>query len=282
MIKIGKGNYLKVLRLASVGAYLDAGDLGEILLPTREMPEDLQVDDEVEVFISYDSEDRLVATRRFPIAMVDDFALLKVIALETVGAFLDWGMDKDLLLPFGEQTREVQIGQDVVVHIGLDKSQRISASMRLDRYAATDMDAFEPGQKVDLLIAGQSELGYKAVIDGSHVGLLYKNEVFQPLSYGQRLRGFIKTLRPDGKIDLSLQEPDGRQMLDGTAQKILAHIRKQSGGFAPINDKTEADEIYRLFGVSKKKYKIALGGLYKRRVIRVTTEGVYLVPEHEN
>lgn len=275
-VRVGKANVLKVLRIVGVGAYLEAGALGEILLPNREMPEDLRLGEELEVFVCHDSEDRLLATTTVPIAMVGEFALLKVVGLESVGAFLDWGLDKDLFLPFAEQTRDLKLGQDVLVYIDLDKSGRISASMRWDRHTGTDVEIYKPGQKVDILVAGQSDLGFKVLINNRHQGLLFKNEVFQELRYGQRLQAFIKAVRPDGKIDVTLQEGSSQVVVDDTARKILAMLKKD-GGFVALDDKTPAETIYKLFGVSKKKYKIALGGLYKQRLIRVEDDGIHLV-----
>lgn len=272
MLQIGQKNQLKVLKILSLGAFLDAEDQGEILLPTREMPESCKVGDYVDVFVSYDSEDRLVATSKMPVASVGEFAVLKVVAVEKVGAFLDWGMNKDLFLPFAEQSRRLTVGQEVIVYIYLDKSGRIAASMRLERNVDSTPSNYEEGQEVELLIIGHTDLGYKAIIEGRYVGVLFKNEVFQKLEYGDFATGYIKNIRPDGKIDLSLQKPGGTDV-DDLAAKILKTLDAHRG-FIAINNKTPASEIYRLFGVSKKKYKIALGGLYKKRIIRVDDDGI--------
>lgn len=276
MVQIGKINNLKVLKHVDFGVYLDGGDDGEILLPLRFMPDPCEVGDEIDVFICYDSEDRLIATTETPKAMVHDFALLKVVATSNVGAFLDWGLSKDLFLPFAEQTRALRVGQEVLVYIYVDKSDRLSASMRLERNIEKTAANYEEGQKVNLIIAGRTDLGFKAIIEKRHWGVLYGNEVFQPLRQGQQIEGYIKKMRPDGKIDLSLQRSGHKAIREDVGPKIL-ELLKQKNGFLPVNDKTPPEEIYRLFGVSKKQYKVALGGLYKKRLISVDEDGIRLV-----
>lgn len=274
VVQIGQLNKLKVIKHADFGVYLDGGDDGEILLPLRDMPDPCEVDDIIEVFICYDSEDRLIATTQIPFVMVGEFAHLKVKAKESVGAFLDWGLPKDLFLPFSEQTREIRVGQYVIVHVYLDKSGRISASMRLDRHIDKEPGEYEENQSVDLMIAAKTELGFKAIINNRHWGILYENEVFQRLDIGQKLKGFIKKLRPDGKIDLSLSRL-GYKAADDVAEKIM-EVLKSKGGFLNITDKTSPEVIYQVFGVSKKKYKMALGGLYKKRLIAISDDGIKL------
>lgn len=276
MVQIGKINKLKVLKHVDFGVYLDGGDDGEILLPLRYMPDQCEVGDEVEVFICYDSDDRLVATTETPKAMVNDFALLKVVATSSVGAFLDWGLPKDLFLPFAEQTRALRVGQEVLVYVYIDKSDRLAASMRLERNIEKTAAEYQDGQKVNLIIAGRTDLGFKAIIEKRHWGVLYANEVFQPLRQGQKIEGYIKKMRPDGKIDLSLQRSGHKATREDVGPKILESL-KEKNGFLPINDKTPPEEIYRLFGVSKKQFKVALGGLYKKRLISVHEDGIRLV-----
>ncbi|WP_347356950.1 S1-like domain-containing RNA-binding protein [Bdellovibrio sp.] len=278
MVQIGQINKLKVIKRAEFGVFLDGENDGEILLPRRYVPEKCELGDEVEVFVCFDSEDRLMATTEMPFAMVGTFANLRVKSLERVGAFLDWGLPKDLFLPFSEQTRELKVGQYAVVHLYLDKSDRISASMRLERFIDKEPGAYEAGQVVDLFIAAKTDLGYKAIINNRHWGILFGNEVFQRLDYGQKLQGYIKNVRDDGKVDLTLhqQQLTGHKAAAGIDDKILEAL-KARGGFLPINDKTDAELIYDLFGVSKKKYKIALGGLYKRRLVTISDDGLRLV-----
>lgn len=272
MLHIGEWNKLKVVKDVDFGLYLDDTEDGEILLPNRYVPEDATVGDELEVFIYSDSEDRLIATTEGPIATVGQFALLKVKSVERVGAFLDWGLLKDLLLPYREQSRELHVGDSVLVYIYLDNTERICASMRIERHIEKSPGDYQPGQKVELMIAGKTELGYKAIIDGRHFGVIFANEVFQPLRQGQIVEGFIKQVRPDGKIDLSLQKT-GHTAGDDIAPKIIDML-KQKGGFLAITDKTAPETIYRLFGASKKKFKIALGGLYKNRKIVIGDDGI--------
>ena len=263
-----------MLKHVEFGIYLDGEDAGEILLPSRDLPEKCDIGDSLEVFVYYDSEDRLIATTVTPTITVGEVAVLKVVALEDVGAFLDWGLDKDLLLPFAEQTRRPQLGQEVIVIAYLDKSLRISASMRTEKRMEKAPVDYRIGQAVELLIAEKTDLGFNAIIDGKHWGLLFENEVFQELHYGQSVQGFIKLLRADGKIDLSLAQA-GHQGAEGIGPLILEMLAEQSG-FLAISDKTSAEEIHRLFGVSKKKFKIALGGLYKQRLITVSADGIRL------
>lgn len=274
MIEIGRFNKLKVVKKVEFGVFLDGAEDGEILLPHRNCPESCEIGDEIEVFIYRDSEDRLVATTDVPFAQLGEFANLRVKALEKVGAFLDWGLPKDLLVPFSEQTRELRTGQYALVFLYLDKSDRICGSMRLDRYIDKTPGTYETEQAVDLLIAARTDLGFKAIINGRHWGMLYANEVFTNLEVGQRTKGIVKSVRPDGKIDLSLQKL-GHKGSDDIGEKILA-LLKARGGYLEINDKTAADVIYQFFGVSKKKYKMALGGLYKKRLITIEDNGIRL------
>jgi len=278
MLEIGKLNTLTVARHSDFGVYLDDGSGGDVLLPKRFVPDACEIGDQLQVFICYDSEDRLIATTEEPWAMVGEFALLPVVAIESVGAFLDWGLSKDLFLPYAEQSRDLRIGQDVIVYLYLDKSQRISASMRIERNANRTPPDYQEGQAVDLFIFGRTDLGYKAIIEGRHIGVLFENEVFQQLEYGQKIRGYVKKLRPDGKIDLSLQQGTGHKAADPIADRIM-ELLAQHEGYLEVNDKTSAEVIHELFGASKKKYKIALGGLYKKRLIRIDPDGIRLIAE---
>lgn len=277
MIQIGRYNTLPVLKHVDFGVYLDGGDGKEILLPSREVPENCEVGTSLEVFICYDSEDRLIATTVKPLAQVGEFAHLMVKSIDSVGAFLDWGLPKDLFLPFREQSRRFEVGQKVVVFVYIDTTQRIAASMRLQRNIDKTPGDYKVGDAVELFMVAKTDLGLKAVINGKHWGVLYENEVFQALDYGQRLTGYIHRVRPDGKIDLTLQKL-GHKAGDDIAPQILKML-EEKGGFLAVNDKTSADTIYDLFGVSKKKYKIALGGLYKQRRITVDEDGIRLIPK---
>jgi len=272
-VDIGRFNKLTVTKLVDFGLFLDGGEDGEILLPRKFVPETAQVGDELEVFVCYDSEDRLMATTETPQAQVGEFAHLTVVAATNVGAFLAWGLDKDLFLPFAEQTHNIRPSDQVVVYVYLDNTDRIAATMRVERHLDKDSGDFEIGQSVDLLVYTRTDLGFKAIINGTHQGMLYHNEVFQPLKVGQKLHGYIRHIRAeDGKIDLSLQKT-GHQGAEDVGPKILELLQKNNG-FLALNEKTSPEKIYDLFGISKKKYKIALGGLYKQRLITIDEDGI--------
>jgi uncharacterized protein len=275
MVRIGRLNTLKVSRRVDFGLFLDGQERGEILLPIRYVPKNANPGDTLEVFIYHDSADRLIATTETPGAKVGEFARLKVIGVEAVGAFLDWGLSKDLLLPFGEQTYPPRIGEEVLVYVYLDKSSRICASMKLEKHLEKEETFYEEGQGVDLWIGAKTDLGFTAIIGKRHLGLLYDNEIFQDLKPGQKIRGFIKKLRNDGKIDLTLQKT-GYRVTAEIGERIIA-LLKQKKGFLALNDKTPPEEIYGLFGVSKKKFKAALGGLYRKHLITIGEDGIRLV-----
>lgn len=275
MAKIGVFNNLKVIKEVDFGVYLDGGEHEEILLPSRYVPENCKVDDNIRVFIYLDSEDRFIATTETPYAIVGDFALLKVVAVESVGAFLDWGLRKDLLVPFGEQSPTMEAGKSYVVKIFVDKkSNRIAATTRLDRYLDNEPGNFHAGQEVDLLICSQTDIGYKAIINSTHWGVLYSNEVFQPLKSGQKTKGYIKKVRSDSKIDLSLHKP-GYERVDDITDTILNALKEQ-GGFISVTDKSSPETIHKLFGVSKKTYKKAIGAIYRKKLITIESNGIKL------
>jgi predicted RNA-binding protein (virulence factor B family) len=275
VIHIGQYNKLAILKFSDYGAFLDAGENSEILLPNRDVPEQCDVGDVLDVFVCYDSEDRLVATTQKPLAQVGQFAHLMVKSVESVGAFLDWGLPKDLFLPFSEQSRDLRMGHFVVVYVYIDKSDRISSSMRLDRHIDKEKGDYQEGDEVSLMIGHKTDLGFKAIVNGRHWGVIYANEIFERLEIGQKLKGYIKKVREDGKIDLSLQKL-GHKAAEDIGERILAALNENEG-FLPLNDKAAAEIIYDTFGVSKKKYKMALGGLYKKRLITVDEDGIRLV-----
>jgi len=276
MAEIGIFNNLRVVKEVDFGVYLDGGEHEEILLPRRYVPENCKVDDNIRVFIYLDSEDRFIATTEKPYAMVGDFALLKVVAIESVGAFLDWGLLKDLLIPYSEQSTTMEIGKSYIVRIYVDKkTNRIAATTRLDRYLDNDPGNFHAGQEVELLICNQTDIGYKAIINGTHWGVLYSNEVFQPLKSGQKTKGYIKKIRDDYKIDLSLHKP-GYKRVDDITETILT-VLKEQGGFISVTDKSTPETIYKLFGVSKKTYKKAIGAIYRKKLITIENNGIKLI-----
>ncbi len=278
MITIGHEYELDVVKKVEFGFYLDAENLGEVLLPNRFAPPDLAVGDYLVVFLYRDSEDRLVATTQTPKACVGQFAYLKVVANTDVGAFLDWGLDKDVLAPFNEQHRPMQVGHSYLVYLYLDKNDgRIVASSRIDKFLDDECHDVKPRQAVKLIIANSTELGYKAIVNHRCWGVLYKNEVFQRLSFGQSIDGFIKHIRADGKIDLSLQS--GRQTRDKYADLILEYLN-QNNGFAAVHDKSDPRLISKLFGMSKGAFKKTIGGLYKQRIITIEKDGIRLTEKH--
>ena len=276
MVEIGKLNTLTVLKNVDHGIYLDGEHLGEILMPERYVPENCEVGNSIEAFIYLDSADLLLATTETPYVMVGECAYLKVVDVNQAGAFLDWGLPKDLLVPYSEQISPLQIGQSYTVLVFLDEStNRIAATQKLDTYLSEEAQYFKPEQAVDLLIFGKTELGYRAVINNTHIGLIYKNEVFQPLTHGEKLKGYIKTIRPDRKIDLCLQLP-GKDARDDLSSRILDHL-KNNNGVSTLTDKSSPEDIYENFGVSKKNYKKAIGRLYKKRLIRIEKDKTILL-----
>ena len=266
MANIGQKNCLRIVKSVDFGVYLDGGEHGEILLPRRYLPETWAVGDKLDVFIYLDSEDQLIATTQRPRIMVGQCAYLKVKEVNDFGAFLDWGLSKDLLVPYSEQTTKMKEGNDYVVYCYLDEdSERIAATTKLHLYLDEDGDDFELGQAVSLLICGRSDMGYKAVINNTHLGLVFKGDAFKPLKYGMKLDGFIKAVRNDGRIDLCLQLP-GQEAKKDLADQVLDHLKAQ-GGVSALTDKSPPEEIYKQFNVSKGSYKKVLGALYKRRMI---------------
>lgn len=263
MVNIGRFNDLKIKKLVDFGVYLDDGEMGSILLPRRYVPDDAQIGDTLRVFVYFDSEDCLIATTQKPKIQCGQSALLAVKDVNKVGAFMDWGLMKDLLVPYSEQHKPFELGNKYVVTAYTDPhSGRILASSKLHRHLKETAHHFKPLTPCDLLVFGKTDMGYKVVIDESYLGLVFRDEAFKPLKYGQRLGGFIKGVRPDGKLDVLLQLPAGvgREEL---SHRILAYIQAQ-GGVSLITDKSPPEEIYQLFNVSKSNYKKALGNLLKQ------------------
>ncbi len=275
MANIGKCNSLSIIALKESGAYLDAGDLGEVLLPKRYLPENIAVGDEIEVFIYRDSADRLVATTETPHGKVDEFVSLKVVQVNKMGAFLDWGLAKDLLVPFNQQHTEMEVGKYYLVRIYLDLStQRIAASSKLDKFVDVWPADYQKWDKVDLIIGGKTDLGFKAIINDLHWGLLYDNEIFQPLRIGKKITGYIKQVREDGRIDLSLSRP-GEGKVNDFSEKLLNFIA-ENDGFSPLHDKSSPELIQRTLGVSKKTFKATVGNLLKKGKITIEANGIRL------
>jgi len=276
MLKIGRYNQLDVIKKVDFGLYLDGGAYGEILLPKKYAQKNAAIGDRLDVFIYLDSEDRLVATTLKPKAVVGECAYLKVVEVNRIGAFLDWGLPKDLLVPFNQQQKPMQKGYSYTVYLYVDEhSERIAGSSRLEDFLTENPAQLKPNQPVDLMIYGKSDLGFKAVIDGRYLGQLYQNEVFRALHYGEKIAGFIKRVRTDGNIDLSLQ-PAAHLARNSLAESILQHM-KDNKGISKLTDKSPPDEIYRAYGVSKATYKKALGLLYKNRQIIIEKHQLTLV-----
>ena len=277
MTEVGKYNTLPILRSVDFGVYLDGGELGEILLPQRYLPEGSRVGDAVEVFVYYDSEDRVIATTERPYAQVGEFAVLKVNSVNPVGVFLDWGLaSKELLVPFREQRAEMFPGKYYVVYLYVDEvSGRIVATAKINRFLQKTPVDYTLKQEVSLLVTQETELGFKVIVDNAHWGMIYHNEIFKPVHRGDRLTGYVTHIRADEKVDVALQ-PVGYGGVDSLAQGILDAIRKNDG-FLRFNDKSDAGEIAAAFGCSKKNFKKAVGALYRQRLIEILDDGIRLV-----
>jgi len=278
MAAVGKYNTLKVLRETGSGYFLNGEELGDILLPGKYAPSGMNEDDEIDVFLYFDSEDRIIATTDEPYCEVGDFALLEVVEVNEVGAFLNWGLQKDLLAPFREQKVKMEPGSWHVVYVYIDdKTNRIAASAKVDRFLSKESPVFQPGEEVELFIYGPCPLGFNAIVNNSHWGMLYGSEVFQPLNRGEHITGYISKVREDGKIDVSLY-PAGRKKAE-TSSELIVEFMKRNDGFMKFTDKSPADEIYQTFGISKKNFKMSLGKLYKERLVKISPDGVRLAEE---
>lgn len=275
MATVGKYNRLKVLRETGSGFFLDGEELGDLLLPGKYAPKGLAENDEIEVFLYFDSEDRLIATTEDPYCEAGDFALLEVIEVNEIGAFLNWGLQKDLLVPFREQKIKMEPGSWHIVHVYIDdKTNRIAASAKVDKFLGNEPATFQNGEEVELFIYGPCPLGFNAIINNSHWGMLYASEVFQPLNRGEHITGYVSKMREDGKIDLSLY-PAGYKKAKTSADLIVEFLRRNDG-FMELTDKSPAEDIYETFGISKKNFKMALGSLYKERAVEIGENGVRL------
>ena len=271
-IKLGQINTLKVVKTVDFGMYLDGGDEGEILLPTRYVPEGCKPGDTLDVFIYLDQDERPIATTQMPKAMVGDFAYLEVAWVNQYGAFLDWGLMKDLFCPFREQKMRMIKGNSYIVHVHLDdESYRIVASAKVDRYLSDEMPQYKHGDEVDLLIWQKTDLGFKVIIDNKFGGLVYKDQIFKYVHSGDRMKGYINNVRPDGKIDVTLQ-PTGRKQTKEFSDALLDYLN-ENNGYCNLGDKSDAEEIYERFQVSKKAFKKAVGDLYKRHLITLEEGG---------
>jgi predicted RNA-binding protein (virulence factor B family) len=278
MTAIGERASLQILHEKTFGLFLDGGELGEILLPRREMPTKWELGGFVDVFLYHDSEDRPVATLKAPKVMPGQFARLKCVDITGVGAFLDWGLPKDLLVPFREQKVRMDIGKHYIVYVQVDEhSGRIFATTRIARHMDKTPHHFRLEQEVDLIIFGKTDLGYKAIVNGTHSGLIFANDVFQELRPGEVLKGYITAIRPDGKINLSLHAA-GRAKVDDLEGQILAELEAR-GGFWSLGDHSPAAEINDELGVSKRTFKQATGALFKKGRIAIEKNGIRRMAE---
>lgn len=274
-IELGKFNQLEVVKEVDFGMYLDGAEEGEILLPTRYVPEGCEIGELLNVFLYLDIDERLIATTLTPLVQVGQFACLEVAWVNQFGAFLNWGLMKDLFVPFREQKMTMQVGRKYVIHAHVDEeSYRIVGSAKIERYLSKDIPEYLPDDEVNILIWQKTDLGFKAIIDHKYSGLLYENEIFCALETGMEMKAFVKQVREDGKVDLMLQKP-GFEKIDDFSKTLLETIKKQ-GGRIGLTDKSPADDIYDMFGVSKKTFKKAVGDLYRRRLISLQEDSIVL------
>ena len=284
-VKIGDFNRLKVKELARregygpiFGVYLEGGREGDILMPQKYVPEGVKPGDEIDCFVYLDQEERLVATTEKPLAKVGDFAWLKCSWVNEYGAFLDWGITKNLFCPFREQKKRMEVGNSYIVHIHVDEeSYRLMASAKVEHYLSHDTPSYKTNDEVDLLIWQKTDLGFKVIVDNKFGGLVYQDQIFQYIHSGDRLKGYVAQVRADGKLDITLQ-PTGRRETEDFAQTLLQWL-KDNGGECPLGDKSDAEDIKRMFQVSKKTFKRAVGALYKQHRIVLEGNGFRLTTE---
>ncbi len=278
-LSLGKMNSMTVSRKVDFGLYLDGGPTGDILLPTRYVPKGTKVGDTIDVFIYLDQEERPIATTQKPLAMVGDFAFLNVAWTNEHGAFLDWGLMKDVFCPFREQKMRMEKGKGYIVHIHVDEeSYRIMASAKVEKFLATDFPKYEKNTEVKLLVWQKTDLGFKVIVDNKYQGLIYDNQIFRELHTGDRLKGFVSAVRPDGKLDIALQKQGREQTLDFSER--LHEYLFYHDGYCPFTDKSPAEDIYNEFHVSKKVFKRAVGDLYKQHLISLAPDGIELKGGH--
>ncbi len=278
-IRLGKRNQLKVAREVDFGVYLYAGEIGDILLPKRYVPQGCKVGDMVDVFLYLDNEERLIATTEHPLVEVNQFAYLEVNWTNQFGAFLNWGLMKDLFCPFREQKMRMQQGRSYIVYCYIDTlTSRIVASAKVEKFLSKDQPPYSPGERVNILVQQKTELGFKAIVEGKYSGLIYQNELFRDIHTGDRLEAYVKTVRPDNKLDLVLQN-HGRQHVEDFSQQLLQYMLNNEEGFCRFGDKSPAEEIYSEFQISKKTFKKAVGDLYKRHLITIADDGLHLTAE---
>ncbi len=279
-MKVGEYNTLKILRGTGVGMYLGDDEGNDVLLPHKYIPENAVIGEDIDVFIYRDSEDRLIATNLKPLLLLNEFAVLEVVAVTGIGAFLDWGLEKDLFVPFKEQNHKLQTGQWVPVYLYLDtQTDRLVASAKVNKFFKNDqIENLEIGQEVDLMVFERTDLGHNVVINNLYKGLVFENETFRRIAWGDNLKGFIKNIREDGKIDVSLQPIGFRKYIEPAAQQILDKL-KQNNGILHLSDKSDPIEVMEILEMSKKSFKKAIGGLYKDKKIDILTDSIVILEE---
>ena len=276
MIEVGKFNVLTVARLTAVGAFLTDGAGAEVLLPKKFVPSSFEEGEEMNLFVYRDSHGRLTATTLTPSATVNQFAWMEVKQVTRVGAFLDWDLEKDLLVPFREQVQPMELGKWYMVHVFLDEqTDRVVATTKLNRFFEKNLSDLEPGMEVDLLIWKRTDLGIKVIVNQKYQGLIFRNELFRQINPGEQVKGYIKHLRDQGKIDILLDRP-GHLSIEPQAQKLL-QIIQENKGFIDLNDKSHPDDIRERLGMSKKAFKRAVGTLYRQKLIRIEATGIFLI-----
>lgn len=277
LIEIGKYNDLEILRETSVGIYLGDEEGEDLLLPTKYCPEAYKIGDKIRVFVYLDNEARKIATNLIPKILLHEFAFLQVSAIEKVGAFLDWGLAKELMVPFREQRQKMELGRWYIVYMDIDeKTGRLYASNRIEQRLINEDINVKNGEEVKLLIMQKTDLGYSVIINHKYKGLIYNSEIFEEIHIGQKLAGYIKVIREDGKIDVSLQ-PLGYQSEKEVYSDLITRRLLENDGILPLNDKSSPEEIYTLLGMSKKAFKRTVGTLYKQKQIEITAEGILLL-----
>lgn len=278
MVNVGKYNTLKVVKEVSFGMYLDGGEGEEILLPKRYVPDGLKPDDEITVFVYHDNEQRLTATTTKPVGEVGDILMMETVDINGSGAFMKWGIMKDVFLPVSQMVSRMQVGNKYFVYLFIDeKTGRVTATEKIDRFLSNNDLTIAENEIVDLVVFQKTDIGYKVIINSKHLGVLHFNEVFQDLEIGAQAKGYIKHIRPDSKIDVSLGTK-GYEKVNAEESRIL-DLLKENSGYLPYNDKSDPEAIYAFFGVSKKTFKMTLGALYKKRRIEFTQTGVKLIEE---
>ena len=276
MIAVGEYNELKILEQTSLGLFLEDTEGEKILLPTKECPTNFNIGDRIAVFAYSDKADNKIATTLTAKIQLHEFALLKVIDMTPVGAFLDWGLVTNLLVPYKEQQKDMVIGKWYLVYLDIDEKNRLFASTQIEKQLQNIHITVKEGDQVDVMIYRQSDLGYNVIVNYEHLGLIFENEIFTDLNIGDKRKGFVKKIRDDNKLDITLQPTGFKNVIDPNSELIIKFLA-DNNGYLPITDKSAPDEIYELFGISKKAFKRSVGALYKQRKIIIESNGIKLI-----